>query len=187
MNSQGKAGMEDRFSVLGDGRRLEIRKAGLDDAADIMSYVAHISGESDFLTFGPGEFTMTMAQETEYLKGIAASDNQLYLLGLVEGEIVASLTFVAGKRPRTRHAGEFGISVRKAFWGLGVGGAMIDALVEWAKASGFVKKISLRVRTDNERALALYRSKGFVTEGRLRAEFKIGDQYYDLFSMCLMI
>jgi RimJ/RimL family protein N-acetyltransferase len=187
MNSQGKAGMDDRFCALRDGRRLEIRKAGLDDASDIIAYVAAISGESDFLTFGPGEFAMTLAQETEYLKGIAASDNQLYLLGLVEGEIVASLTFVAGKRPRTRHAGEFGISVRKAFWGLGVGGAMMDALVEWARASGFVRKISLKVRTDNERALALYKAKGFVTEGTLRAEFKIGDRYYDLFSMCLML
>ena len=187
MNSQGKAGIEDRFHTLKDGRRLEIRRAGLDDAAELIAFVAVISGESDFLTFGPGEFTMTMAQETEYLKGIAASDSQLYLVGLVDGEIVASLTFAAGKRPRTRHSGEFGISVRRSFWGLGVGGIMIDALVDWAQAGGFVEKISLRVRTDNERAILLYQAKGFATEGTLRSEFKIGSRYYDLHVMSLMV
>ena len=179
--------MEDRFWALGDGRRLEIRKAGLDDAAELMDFVAAISGESDFLTFGPGEFAVTMAQETEYLKGIAASDNQLYLVGLMEGEIVASLTFVAGKRPRTRHSGEFGISVRRPYWGFGIGGAMINALVEWARGTGFIEKISLKVRTDNKRAILLYQAKGFAIEGTLKSEFKIGDRYYDLQVMSLML
>ncbi|MCX7027405.1 MAG: GNAT family N-acetyltransferase [Spirochaetes bacterium] len=187
MNAHGKTGMGDRFFPLKDGLQLQIRKAAIDDAADLIAFVQAVSGESANLTFGPGEFAMTMTQEEDYLKGIATADNQLYLVGLVDSEIVASLNFASGKRPRIRHAGVFGISVRRQYWGLDVGGAMLDALVEWARASGSIKKISLRVRTDNERAIRLYAKKGFKTKGRLRAEFKIGEKYYDLYAMRLML
>ena len=64
---------------------------------------------------------------------------------------------------------------------------MIEALVDWAKACGFIEKISLRVRTDNERAILLYQTKGFAIEGTLRSEFKIGNRYYDLHVMSLML
>jgi len=187
MNTQSRAGIGERFYTLKDGRRLEVRRAALDDASDLMVFVEAVAGESDYLTFGPGEFAMTLAQEVDYLKGIATADNQLYLVGLVEGEIIASITFASGKRPRTRHSGEFGISVRKPFWGLGVGGIMLDALLEWTKGTGFIEKISLKVRTDNERAMALYEKKGFEVEGTLKAEFKIDGRYYDLHTMRLML
>lgn len=173
--------------TLKDGRILEIRKVALDDAQDLMALVEAVSGESDYLTFGPGEFSLTLAQEEEYLKGLASSENQAYLVGLVNGVIVASLTFAGGKRPRTRHSGEFGITVRREYWGLGVGGAMLDALIDWARTTGFIEKISLRVRTDNARAIGLYKAKGFELEGTLRSEFKIGDRYYDLYAMSLLL
>ncbi|HEY9054271.1 MAG TPA: GNAT family N-acetyltransferase, partial [Rectinemataceae bacterium] len=162
-------------------------KAALDDAPELIAFVEAVAGESDNLTFGPGEFGLSLAQEEEYLKNLSGSENQIYLVGLVEGEIVASITFVGGKRTRTRHTGEFGISVRKAFWDLGVGGAMIEALLDWARAAGFIQKISLRVRTDNERAIALYKKKGFEIEGILRGEFKIDGRLYDLYAMSRFI
>ncbi len=83
-------------------------------------------------------------------------------MGLVDGAIVSTLSFSAGSRPRLRHSGEFGMSVRKAYWGLGTGSLMLDTLLDWARGTGIVTKINLRVRTDNQRAIALYRRKGFV-------------------------
>jgi RimJ/RimL family protein N-acetyltransferase len=64
-----------------------------------------------------------------------------------------------------RHTGEFGLSIRKACWGLGIGSRMLDALLEWARDTQIVAKIDLRVRTDNRRAIALYQRKGLLLEG----------------------
>ncbi len=56
---------------------------------------------------------------------------------------------------------------------------MLDTLVEWAKQSKVVKKISLRVRTDNHRAIQLYDRTGFVREGTIRRDFLLNGQFYD--------
>jgi RimJ/RimL family protein N-acetyltransferase len=171
--------MEPRKYELKNGRVVLIREAVVQDARSVLDYVEAISGESDFLTFGPGEFDLTEAAEEDLLRKYRESDNQLYLLGLIDDTIVASLTFSAGHRPRLRHSGEFGMSVRKQYWGLGIGSLMLNALIEWARATQIVKKINLRVRTDNQRAILLYNRKGFVIEGTIRKEIFLDGRYFD--------
>ena len=60
-------------------------------------------------------------------------------------------------------------------------------LIEWAKTSGVVTKINLRVRTDNPRAIALYERKGFTFEGTIRRELLIDGVYYDHHLMGLVL
>jgi RimJ/RimL family protein N-acetyltransferase len=170
--------MKSRKHQLKDGRVLLIREAGAEDARALLNYVEAVSGESDFLSFGPGEFELTVAEEEDYLRKCSASDNQLYIVGLIDGEIVSALSFAAGRRPRVRHRGEFGLSVRKAHWGLGIGSLMLEALLGWAEARG-ITKINLRVRTDNQRAVELYERRGFVIEGTIHREIFIDGQYFD--------
>ena len=171
--------MEPRRHPLADGRVLLIREAESEDARLVLDYVNGISGESDFLSFGPGEFDLTEPEEEEFLIRYRASANQIYLLGIIDDTVVSTLNFSGGRRPRVRHSGEFGISVRREYWGLGIGSLMLDALIEWARETGIVKKINLRVRTDNRRAIRLYESKGFEIEGTSRKEILLNGRYYD--------
>lgn len=62
-----------------------------------------------------------------------------------------------------------GMIVGRAFQGQGVGGALLDELVRQAWATG-ARRIELAVWSDNDRAAALYRSRGFVEEGRSRCD-----------------
>jgi RimJ/RimL family protein N-acetyltransferase len=73
--------------------------------------------------------------------------------------------------------------VKKKYWGFGIGSLLLDTLLEWAKSNQFIKKINLRVRTDNQRAIKLYEKRGFVKEGTLRKEIFLNDKYYDLLWM----
>lgn len=171
--------MQTRTHHLKNGLVLEIREAMPEDARALLEYVEGISGESDFLSFGPGEFELTEAEEAEFLRRYRDADTQLYLVGLIDDKLVSALTFSGGRRPRLRHSGEFGMSVRKKVWGLGIGSLMLDALIAWARETQIVNKINLRVRTDNQRAISLYQGKGFEIEGTIRKEVFLDGQYFD--------
>lgn len=171
--------VEPRTHMLKSGAALAIREAAATDARAVLDYVEAVSGESDFLAFGPGEFELSEAAEQDVLQRYADSENQLYLLGLMDGAIAAALILTAPQRLRLRHAGELGMSVRRQHWGSGIGGLMLDALIAWARAGRDIRKLNLRVRTDNARAIALYEKKGFRIEGTIRREMLLGGRYYD--------
>ncbi len=60
--------------------------------------------------------------------------------------------------------GLFGMWVAPEARGTGVGGALVDAVIRWAKQSGH-QRILLDVGDDNTPAITLYESKGFVRTG----------------------
>ena len=170
--------MDPQRHTLKNGATLLIREAAAADARAVLDYVEAVSGESDFLAFGPGEFELGEAAERDVLQRYADSANQIYLLGFVDGAVAAALIFSAPQRPRLRHCGEFGMSVRKRYWGSGAGSLMLDALIAWARA-GDIRKLNLRVRSDNARAIRLYEKKGFKLEGTIRREMFLAGTYYD--------
>lgn len=166
-----------------DGRRVRLRHAEAPDAAPVLAYLERVGAESPYLSFGaegPG-----IAEETErtYIEQAVDADTALFLVAECDGEIVGCLTFRGGARPRTRHAGEFGVSVARAAWGAGVGRALIEELLTWAAAGGVVRKINLRVRADNARAIAVYERLGFAVEGRATRDVWQDGQFYDCLIM----
>jgi RimJ/RimL family protein N-acetyltransferase len=175
--------MEPLRHTLKDDRTLLIREATARDAEAAIAHVNAIIGETDYMGMGPGDFDVSVEREREFLDRCRETDNQLYLVGLLDeardAQIVSILSFSGGHRPRTRHTGEFGLSVRKEQWGLGIGALMLDALLDWARGTRIVTKVNLRVRTDNRRALALYLHRGFALEGTIRKAICIDGVYYD--------
>lgn len=172
---------------LSNGKTLIIRSANKEDAALILNYIHTIATESDNLTFGAGEFSMTVEEEEQFIKSVSLKQNALLLVAEVDGEIVGNLNFSGGHRKRIEHTGEFGVSVCKRYWGLGIGRSLIEYMIDWAKESGIIRKINLRVRADNESALGLYKKLGFEMEGKISREFQIDGEFYDAFHMGLCI
>lgn len=167
--------------------RFVIREAEVADASALVDYVNAVSGETDNLAFGTGEFGMTVAEEERYLKALRESPNQLYLLALVGKEITGGLSFTASHRPRLRHSGEFGLSVRRRYWRHGIGTALVDELVRWARVGGVVRKLNLKVQTGNTAAIQLYLKKGFQFEGRSTKDALINGMYRDHYLMGLFL
>lgn len=172
---------------LKDGRVLTVRRVRKEDAEDVIEYLHRICRESDYLTFGPGELTITVKEEESRLEATAKAENQLMLVALVDGKIAGSVGFTGGGRMRIRHVGEFGISVLRAYWGLGVGTYLLDSLIRWAKEGKVIRKINLRVRSDNERGINLYKKFGFAEEGVQTRDFFIQGKFYDSIRMGLHI
>lgn len=75
------------------------------------------------------------------------------------------------------------MSVRKGHWGKGIGAQLISYLLQWCKESGVIRKVNLRVRTDNLRAIHLYKKMGFREEGIITREFQVDGVFYDSLTM----
>ena len=166
---------------------LIIREAKKEDSLEYINYLSQIAVQTDFLTFGVGELLTSQDEQESMIENSAKSDNRLMIFAIVDGKIVGGLNFRSSDRPRIRHTGEFGISVLKDFWGLGIGAHLISCLIEWAKVSKIIRKINLGVRSDNRRAIELYSRLGFAEEGIITREFFIGKQFYDAIYMGIKI
>jgi ribosomal protein S18 acetylase RimI-like enzyme len=61
--------------------------------------------------------------------------------------------------------GEIGMAIAREWRGRGVGSALMEAAIAWARERG-LHKLSLSVFAHNAAAIGLYRKFGFVEEGR---------------------
>lgn len=62
---------------------------------------------------------------------------------------------------------DIGYSIAKAFWKMGLGTEMIDALIRWIRSEGG-STVSCEVADANEASLALLRKFGFIQEKKTR-------------------
>lgn len=173
--------------LLKNNLQLTLREARPEDAERLLDYIEQIAGESENITFGPGEFGLSVEEERKYLQQSAESPTSLYLIAEVAGEIAGTLSFSTGKRPRLRHMGEMGTSVLRKYWNIGLGGQMMAYFIAWARQTGTIRKINLRVRVDNLPAIHLYEKYGFVREGHISREFYLHGQFIDAYVMGLQL
>ena len=156
----------DKTITLKDGRTCALRNGTAEDGQSLLDIFNLTHAQTDYLLTYPEESTHTAQQEADYLKKKAESADGIELLAELDGRVVgtAGIDCVVRKE-KTRHRAEFGISVDKAYWGLGIGRALTEACIECARTAGYVQ-LELKAVAENKNALALYRSVGFVEYGR---------------------
>ena len=152
--------------ILKDGRSCVLRNGTAADARGVLDNFIRNHAQTDFLTTYPDEVTFTVEQEGKYLQAKADSPNEAELVAEVDGKIVG----LAGIEPqgtadKMKHRADFGISIDRDYWGLGMGRALTRACIALAKQAGY-KQLELQAVAENEHALALYKSEGFVEYGR---------------------
>ena len=169
------------------GASITIRQAVEDDAPALIAFTQQIDTESPFLSREPGEFNVPVPTEGLFIRQTNARKNGLILVALDGDTVIGMIDFHGGNRQRALHTGEFGMSVLKAYWGRGIGAHLLDAVLEWARCNGLTKKVKLRVQATNLRAIALYRSRGFVEEGVMKREYRVNSEWLDTILMALWL
>lgn len=151
---------------LEDGRECLLRNAAEADGQALLDLFRLSHGETDFLRSYPDEKVYDAVRESAVLKEKSESENEIEMLAEVDGRIVGNAGISAvGSKYKVRHRAEFGISVVKDFWGLGIGRALTAACIECARKAGYVQ-LELNVVAENERAAEMYKKFGFVEFGR---------------------
>ena len=159
--------MEYRKTItLKDGRQCCLRNGAESDGAALLEIFRLTHLQTDYLLSCPDETDATVEREAQYLKDKTASDGEIEILAEIEGKVVGTAGIErVGEKYKVKHRAEFGISVDKSYWGLGIGRALMNACIECAKRAGYAQ-LELAVVADNARAIALYESAGFVEYGR---------------------
>ena len=165
--------------TLRDGRCCTLRSVTPEDACEMLKYMKIMLGETPFLLRTPEEFNYTPEAEAAVLAGRRDDPRSLMLVAELDGQIIASADVCShGAKSRVFHRGELGISVRKDYWGQGIGSALMDRLIAFAEKTGY-EQIELTVESKNRRALSLYHRFGFTVYGTRPHGMKYPDGSYD--------
>jgi ribosomal protein S18 acetylase RimI-like enzyme len=111
---------------------------------------------------------------------------EVHLVALRGNRLVGYVTLQRDRHPVTRHVASLAIAVAAEERGRGIGRRLLQAGVDWAKDAG-VQKVFLSVYPHNEVAISLYRSFGFVEEGRLARHSRKSYGYEDEILMAVWI
>ncbi|WP_195947622.1 GNAT family N-acetyltransferase [Paraclostridium bifermentans] len=172
---------------LKNGKTAILRSPIKEDAQAMIDYLNIIGGESDFITFGKNEFSMSVEAEQDYIERVNNMNNSKNVLIIIEDEIVGIASITSVQKERMKHNGTLGISLRKKYWGIGLGSEIMAYLIDWAKSNKITKKINLLVREDNIRGVKLYEKFGFEKEGLLKKDMYVNGVYYNTIAMGLYI
>ena len=168
-----------------DGTPCVLRGATEKDAAEVLRSFKLTHAETDFLLTYPEENSFTEADEAKFLKAREESENEIEIGAFVDGKLTGTAGIEAiGGKEKIRHRAEFGIAIEKAYWGRGIGKALMLACIECAKNAGYLQ-LELDVVADNASAVRLYESVGFREFGRNPRGFRARSGWQELILMRL--
>ena len=152
--------------ILKNGQEALLRNADAGDGQAVFEVFNLTHEETDYLLSYPDENSFTPEQEAEFLQKKTDSENEIEIVAVVDGQIVGTAGIEAvGAKYKVRHRADFGISVLRDYWGLGIGKALTAACIRCARDAGYTQ-LELNAVADNDRAIALYKQAGFEEFGR---------------------
>lgn len=177
----GVVAFEAREVLLKDGRRVWLRAGGPDDAEAYRDYLLRAVPSAE----GVGLFVDEVRSVEFYRERLAKYLPERGGLGLFaepvgeQGRIVGDCGLSGFEIRKLAGALSMGMMCDEGWRGVGLGRVMLTAALDWARANASsplgVRRVELGVLASNPGAAALYRSVGFVEEGRYRQRFRQAD------------
>jgi len=166
---------------------VKIRWVKMSDASAVLNFRRAVCRESRFLITKPDEVG-SFAEQRRHIALYLSDPKRIFLIAHwnSESDIVGIVTLAGFPKRKIAHVAELGISVRKDYWGMGIGSRLMYECLREAKERAF-KKIQLEVMVENNRAISLYKKFGFTEEGLKKRSVFDGNTYSDLLLMGLWL
>jgi RimJ/RimL family protein N-acetyltransferase len=165
------------------GRPVTIRKAEDTDAAQLIDLINTVGAEKIYIVIE--RFAHTVEWEKNYIKNLNPL-NLLYMVAELDRGIVGLLSLERETYKKTRHLASLGMVILKEYRREGIGFALVESSLEWAKKKG-IEKIVLSCFSTNFAAIELYKRSGFKEESIRRRQFIVNGEYVDEIQMALWI
>lgn len=148
---------------------IAIRPAEPTDAPELVALAAAVGGEAgDWLL--ATETWRPVADERRYLKAVRRHADAAVFVAVDGDRLVGRLSLARDPHPASAHVADLGLMVSASHRRRGIGRALLDAAVKWARMVG-VGKLELHVFPWNEPAIRLYERYGFEREGLRRGHY----------------
>lgn len=166
----------ERKFTLRDGSLCLLRSPRPEEGEAVLRHLRRVAEESPYTAFLPEELKRTIREEQAFLKRQLASPDRM-MLACFAGERLVGLGGLgpAASGRKCRHRAELGLSIRRRWWGQGLGGLLAEALCGEAAQMGY-ERMELEVVEDNARAVSLYERLGFVRCGCLPDAYRLNGE-----------
>jgi RimJ/RimL family protein N-acetyltransferase len=160
-----------------------IRHADPSDADQLTQLADAVSTEPEgWLISVAGEWR-SAGDERRFLKALRRYPHAAVFVAEREGgTLVGRLSVGRDPHPASTHVADVGLMVALDARRQGVGTALLQAAVQWAREAG-VRKLELHVFPWNEAAIALYDAFGFEREGYRKGHYRRGGEFVDAILM----
>ncbi len=159
-----------------DGRRWTMRPARPTDGRGLARLFADVRREGRWLITTPG--AVSEPSEAFWISEMIRAGEHLVLVAEADGDVVGNILVTVDRGVATEHIGVLSITIADGWREVGIGSEMVGAAQRWAAERG-LRKVSLGVFPDNDRAIAVYEKAGFVREGLRRRQYRAGDTFRD--------
>jgi RimJ/RimL family protein N-acetyltransferase len=151
-----------------------IRPAEPRDAAALVDLALAVGSEPEGWLVSTNDWR-SVGDERRYLKALRRYPHAaVFVAEAPGGEVVARLSLARDPHPASEHVADIGLMVAQPYRRHGIGSALLEAAVGWARRSG-VSKLELHVFPYNEAAIRLYERFGFEREGYRRNHYRRGN------------
>jgi RimJ/RimL family protein N-acetyltransferase len=160
-----------------------IRHADPSDADQLTRLAESVSAEPEGWLISVGGEWRSAGDERRFLKALRRYPHAaVFVAERGDGALVGRLSVGRDPHPASTHVADVGLMVALDARRQGVGTALMQAAVDWAREAG-VRKLELHVFPWNEAALALYEAFGFEREGYRKRHYRRGGEFVDAILM----
>jgi RimJ/RimL family protein N-acetyltransferase len=160
-----------------------VRPADPGDAEALTRLAEAVSAEPEaWLISADGEWR-SVGDERRYLKAVRRYPHAAVIVAeRSDGAIVGRLSLARDSHPASAHVADLGLMVARDARRQGVGRALLEAALEWARDAG-VRKLELHVFPWNGPAIQLYEHFGFQREGYRKRHYSRAGEDVDAILM----
>lgn len=170
------------------GKTVTVREASVQDAERMLIAAPKALVEAPYMLSTVEDIEkVTLEDMKGLLEFYSQNPNYVKLVAEVENKLVGAIDFRNGDKEKIAHQGSFGMTVLPEYRNNGIGKALVESLITWARNNDQIEKICLEVMEENYGAINLYKSMNFVEEGRKTKAVKIENGYQDLILMALFV
>ena len=160
---------------------IAIRPGEPADAAELVALSTEVGKEAGGWLLTTDTWR-SASDERRYLRTVRRHPDAAVFVAVDGDRIVARLSVARDPHPASAHVADLGLIVAAGDRRRGIGRALLDTAVTWARAAG-IRKLELHVFPWNTPAILLYETYGFVHEGRRRGHYRRDDADVDALLM----
>lgn len=171
--------------TLKNNKKVLLRQATSNDANALLLLIKNYLDTSEYIPISSGDFNKTEEENKEWINKLNTASNSLMLVAEHNGELIGNLDLTGHHRKTLMHTAELGMGMLVEWRNTGLGTALLNSAIQWAKSNNTLEIITLQVYTENTAGINLYKNLGFKEVGIVPNLIKDNDRYYDNMSMWL--